>query len=136
MGSPLPAIVRLVESAIWCEGVTRLAIRWAQPIIAPAGSAALAATSTRLLRDHGAALHGAGWDALDLFGLHRHAPATNPPGWSLAWLLGATGTVLDVSPMVVGMRRGPDGARVTLWQRGEKARAGIMPAWIIERTGP
>lgn len=34
----------------------------------------LAATSARLLRDHGAELHGAKWDALDVFGCTQLRP--------------------------------------------------------------
>lgn len=89
-----------------------LAILPAPPGIPPRRWTILAATSARLLRDHGAELHGAGWDALDLFGLHPTAPATNPPGWGLAWLLWEHGDVLDVRPNVIGMRRSPDGARL------------------------
>lgn len=92
----------------------------------------LAATSARLLRDHGAALHDAGWDALDLFGLHRRAPAMNPAGWGLAWLLGAAGEVLDVAPDAVGMRRGQDGARLTFRRDCRAARAGVVPAWALD----
>jgi len=89
----------------------------------------LAAACDSLLRDHGTALHGAGWDALDLFGLDAVAPATNPPGWSLAWLLGERGEVLDVSPGVIGMRLHPDGARLGFYRRQGGRWAGIVPAW-------
>lgn len=101
----------------------------------PAGHArwaALAATSTRLLQTHGAELHRAGWDALDLFGLHATAPATNSPGWGLAWLLGTAGEVLDVVPDVIGMRRGPDGARLVFRRKNTTARAGVVPAWTLD----
>ena len=94
--------------------------------------AALAATSTYLLQSRGAELHRAGWDALDLFGLHRRAPATNPAGWGLAWLLGAAGEVLDVAIDAVGMRREPDGARLTFRRSDRAARAGVMPAWALD----
>jgi len=88
-------------------------------------------TSTHLLQNHGAELHRADWDALDLFGLHATAPATNPPGWGLAWLLGAAGEVLDVVPDAVGMRRGPAGARLTFRRTNTAERAGALPAWDL-----
>ena len=43
----------------WCRGVALLATRTAPPTILPRRWAVLAATSARLLRGHGAALHGA-----------------------------------------------------------------------------
>ena len=78
-----------------------------------------------------AELHAAGWDGLDLFGLHAAAPAANPPGWGLAWLLGTAGEVLDVSPAALGMTREAGGARLTLYKRQAPARAGILPAWNL-----
>ena len=65
----------------WCEGVALLAPRTAPPTIPPWRWAMLATTSARMLHDRGVALHGAGWDALDLFGLDATAPATNLVGW-------------------------------------------------------
>jgi hypothetical protein len=76
--------------------VALLATLPAPPTIPDRRWSVLAATSARLLQDHGAALHGTGWNALDVFGLDASAPATNPPGWRLAWLLGEHGEVLDV----------------------------------------
>ncbi len=55
------------------------------------------------------------------------APAANPFGWGLAWLLDAAGEVLDVSPDAVGLRRYPDGARLTYRRRSAMARAGVLP---------
>ena len=101
--------------------------------ITPQRWAILAATAARLLQDHGAELHAAGWDALDLFGLHAAAPAANPSGMGLAWLLGAHGDVLDVSPDAVGMRRQPDGARLAFRPRSTMARAGMASAWVLAR---
>lgn len=115
----------------WCDGVARLANMTAPDAIIPARWAVLAATSARLLRDNGAELHGAGWDALDVFGLHATAPTTNPSGWGLAWLLTEYGEVLDVAQDAVGMRRAPDGARMALYKKQAPARAGILPAWNL-----
>lgn len=115
----------------WCESIARLATVPAPKGITPRRWRAFQATAARLLRDHGAELHAAGWDALDLFGLHRAAPATYPPGWSLAWLLNAHGEVLDVGPDVVGLRYGPDGARLAFQRRSVMARAGAVPAWTL-----
>jgi len=123
--SDIPGVPRA-----WCEGVALLATLQAPPTIPPRRWAVLAATSSRLQRDHGAALHATGWDALDLFGLDATAPATNPAGWSLAWLLGEHGEVLDVSPGVIGMRWGPDGARLA-YRRNTSARVATLPAWNL-----
>ena len=114
----------------WCEGVRLLASRPAPPTIPPRRWAALAATSARLLHSHGAALHAARWDGISLFGLHATAPATNPPGWGLAWLLGEHGEVLDVSPGVIGMRWGPDGAWLA-FRRRASGRGGAVLAWLL-----
>jgi hypothetical protein len=119
----------------WCRGVMLLVTRPAPLTIPPRRWAILAATATRLLQDHGAELHAAGWDALDLFGLHATAPGTNPPGWGLAWLLGAAGEVLDVAPDVIGMRLGPDGARLAFQRGCAAARARVVPAWALDDSG-
>ena len=79
----------------WRQGIARLATMPPPATIPDARWTAYAATATRLLREHGAALHRAGWDELALFGLHAAAPAANPTGWGLAWLLGEAGEVLD-----------------------------------------
>ncbi len=133
--SPALAIVPGVPAA-WCEGVARLVTMAAPGTIKPVRWAALATTSTHLLRTHGAELHRAGWDALDLFGLHQHAPVTNPAGWGLAWLLGNSGDVLDVAPNAIGMRRRPNGARLTFRRGCAAARAGVVPAWALAGRGP
>ncbi len=124
-----PVVIPADVPAAWCDGVAQMDGMTTPDGIIPARWATLAATSVRLLRDHGAALHRAGWDALDLFGLHQYAPATNPAGWGLAWLLGEIGEVLDVSPDAVGMRCSPNGARLAFRRRCEAARAGVVPAW-------
>ncbi len=115
----------------WCEGVATIAARPAPPAIPPRRWAVLAATCDRLLRDHGAELHRAGWDATDLWGLDAIAPAARPDGWGVAWLLGDHGDVLDVAPDVIGMRQGPGGARLTYRRPGASARAGTVPAWLL-----
>ena len=115
----------------WCEGVGLLATVPAPPTILPRRWAALAASAFRLVRDHGVELHTAGWDALDLFGLHAAAPAANPADWGLAWLLGEAGSVLDVSADAVTMCAVPGGARLAC-RRRERARAGAVPAWELQ----
>ena len=117
--------------ADWCKGVGLLATVPAPPTIPPRRWATLAASAFRLIRDHGAELHTAGWDALDLFGLHSIAPLANPTGWGLAWLLGVAGEVLDVAPEAVGMRHGPGGARLVFRQRRARERSGIRLAWNV-----
>ena len=115
----------------WCRGMALLAVRPAPHAIQSWRWSVLAATAARVLRAHGAALHGAGWDAIALFGLHHAAPMTHPPGWGLAWLLGEHGEVLDVSLDAVGMRQGPGGARLAYRRPGASARAGMVLAWLL-----
>lgn len=129
--APPLALARHGVPPEWCDGVALLATMPAPIAIPSRRWAVLAATSARLLRDHGATLHGATWDALDLFGLHQYAPATNPPGWGLAWLLGEIGEVLDVSPDAAGVRCGPNGVRLAFRHRCAAARAGVVPAWML-----
>ena len=117
----------------WLAGVARLATLAPPDGIEPWRWAVLASTSARLLRDHGTALHAAGWDTLDLFGLHQRVPATNPPGWGLGWLLGEAGAVLDVSRETVGMCREPGGARLAYRRRSAMMRAEVAPVWELIR---
>lgn len=126
--SPIPGV-----PPAWCAGVTLLAILLPADAIEPRRWATLASTSTRLLRDHGAELHRAGWDALDLFGLHQRAPTANPAGWGLAWLLDAVGGVLDVSHDAIGICRSPGGARLAYRRRTAAARAEVVPSWKLGR---
>lgn len=116
--------------ADWCEGVAALATMAVPSGIAAERWGELAHASGRLVRDHGAALHGAGWGTLHLFGLHRHCPATYPPGWGLAWLLDADGDVLDVMPDGVAMRRTPKGARLVFRRRA--LDPGVVSAWELD----
>ena len=115
----------------WCRGVSLLATRTAPPMILPGRWAVLATTSERTLREHGAALHGAGWPALALFGLDRSAPASYPPGWGLVWLLGEHGEVLDISAGVIWLRWKPDGARMAFYRQHGTGRAGTVLAWLL-----
>ena len=130
--APPPAAASLPGVPLgWCEGVTRLATMPTPDSIAPARWAVLAVTSARLLRDHGAALHGAGWGVLDVFGLHHAAPMTHPPAWGLAWLLGERGEVLDIAPDAAGMRREPRGWRLVCVRRTGGPPPGSVPAWKL-----
>ena len=62
----------------WRAGVAMLAERTAPPGVTMARWRVFRWNAERLLADHGAALHDAGWDGLDLFGLYAMAPVTNP----------------------------------------------------------
>lgn len=130
---PVPLPVQAIPGvpASWSEGVALLTSMPAPATVDPARWAILGATAARLLRDHGAELHQAGWDALDLFGLNRHAPATYPPGWGLSWLLGRDGEVLEVTPDVVVVRHSPTGGRLAFRHSGTAARIGAVPAWAL-----
>lgn len=129
----VPLFPRMLPSvpADWCKGVALLSTMTAPDTVPPPRWATLAATSARLLRDHGAELHRAKWDVLDLFGLHWLAPVANPTGWGLAWLMGSTGRVVDVSGEAIGMCREPGGTRMAFRRRTALARAGTVPAWVL-----
>lgn len=131
---PVPAQPYPGVPLAWCRAVALLATMPAPPTIPPPRWAVLTTTAARLLRDHGAELHAAGWTDVDLFGLHATAPAANPAGWGLAWLLGEVGDVLEVASDAVVMRRGPDGARLTYRRRSAMARAGVVPAWRLDEV--
>jgi len=133
----VPPVLAAVSGvpADWCEGVALLATMTAPDDIPPPRWATLAGSSARLLRNHGAELHEGGWDVLDLFGLHSVAPLSNPTGWGLAWLLGSTGRVLDVSAEAIGMCRDPGGTRMTFRRRERVERAGTVPAWKLRPVG-
>lgn len=111
----------------WCEGVALLAVLPAPDCIALPRWRTFRADAGRLLRDHGAELHRHGWDSLDLFGLHRTAPAAHPPGWSLSWLLQGA-AVLDVAADRVVIQRA---ARLTYRRPDATARAVRVPAWLL-----
>ena len=119
--------------AAWCQGVARLAVLAAPDSITPARWAALAATSARMLREHGAALHWAGWDGLDLFGLHRSALAARTDCMGLAWLL--DGPVASITTEAVMMlATGGHALRVT--RMGSQARLLAVPAWDLAKADP
>ena len=119
----------LAVLAPWHAGVERLASSPCPAQIEAGRWSALRTTAAWLLIQHGPALHGAGWGTLELFGLHRQAPATFPPGWCLAWLLEAAGEVLDIRPNEIAMRRAPSGARLVYLRRG--SIPGVVPIWCL-----
>lgn len=89
LGGRHPAPAQLHEGGVpplpgvppaWREGVALLATLPVPDGIMPRRWAAYTATAARLLHDDGAELHAAGWNALDLFGLHPTAPMTHPAG--------------------------------------------------------
>lgn len=92
------------------------------------------ADCARVLQQHAAVLHALGWDALDLFGLHSAAPAANPSGWGLAWLL-AGGEVLDVAADQAGLRRDVKGARMVVRRIGALARREAVAGWDLLGPG-
>lgn len=141
---PNPAAVPAVRSLVrpvlapfpgvpapWCDGVTRLAARAPPDGIKPARWAALASASVYLVRQHGAALHAAGWDALDLFGLHPFVPAAWPDCMGLAWLLDgrALASVTPEAALIIAH----GGHRLRARRMGTQARRLAALAWDLGR---
>ena len=131
--APLALAVPGVPSE-WCAGVARLGSvpppAMVLHVVHRGRWDLYQADCARVLQHHATGLHATGWDALDLFGLHREAPVTNPAGWGLAWLL-AGGEVLDTACDQVGLRRGPKGARMAVRRLGGLARCEVTPVWEL-----
>lgn len=113
----------------WRDGVAMLAERTAPHGVTMTRWRVFRWNAGRVLADHGAALHDAGWGGLDLFGLYAAAPVTNPSGWGVAWLLERGGAVLDVERDGIGIRREPGGSRLVF--RTRAIRVGVVLAWEL-----
>lgn len=118
--------------ATWCEGMTLLATLKVPVDIAPHRWALFLSDAARLLHDHGAELNRGGWDALDLFGLHRSVPLTRPDCMGLAWLLNGRGIGLITPETVAVLAVG--GHTLRAWRMGQQARREAVPAWALVRT--
>ncbi len=111
----------------WCEGVTRLAMAPPLTSIAPDRWRLFHTDAVRVLHQHGAELHTAGWDALDLFGLHPVASATRLDCMRLAMLLDSR-RLNAITPETVGIVTA-GGHSLRVWRMGQQARREAVMAW-------
>lgn len=111
----------------WREGVGRV-----QAMPPPAGFPVerwrqVQQDAARLLAEHGAEMHGLGWTATDLFGVHPAVPGVAISCVGLAVVLGGA-RVVEVTPDYATFVR-PSGARLT-YQRRPASEA--VPLWELE----
>ena len=118
--------------ATWCEGVSLLSTLTIPDDIAPHRWALFLSDAARLLHEHGAELKRAGWDALDVFGLHRLMPQRRPDCMGLAWLLDDRGIGLITPETAAVIAAG--GHTLRAWRMGQQARREAVPAWALVRT--
>lgn len=121
-GAPIP-------SGPFAAELARLVSAPVPPSVPPARWAGFVADASRLHADGCAELLAAGWDALDLFGLHRVAPAVRLDAAGLAWML--RGRVLravrpDTAELVTA-----SGAVQRAKRLGPSARAEAVLAWSL-----
>lgn len=113
----------------WRDGVARLQTAPSPPGVALDCWRTFQADAERLLRRHGAELHAAGWDSLDLFGLHARAPNRRMDAAGLAWLLRgrSVGAVTTETVAIVSA----NGQKLRCWRMGAQARQEAVPAWAL-----
>ena len=75
-------------AAEWTDGLALLGRKPAPDSVLPDRWHLFVADVTWIVHQHGLELHRAGWDTLDLFGLHPSVPHARPDCMGLAWLLG------------------------------------------------
>lgn len=87
--------------------------------IMPARRVGLAGASAYSVREHRAALLAAGWDGLDVFGLHPFVPTARPDCMGLAWLLDgrALASVMPEAALITA----PGGHRLRVCRMGLQA---------------
>lgn len=83
--------------------------------------------AARLLHEHGVALHGLGWNATDLFGVHPAVPGVAIHCVGLVVVLGCA-RVVEVAPDYAAFVR-PSGARLTYVRRPASE---AVPLWELE----
>lgn len=128
----VPLAAALGTPAKWASGVAQLAITPPPTGITPARWGVFQADAIRLLAEHGSALADAGWDALDVFGLHRWAPFTRYDAAGLAWL--AHGRLLGGITAEAATLIAPAGHTLACRRMGQKARAEAVLAWEVVRV--
>src|SRR5436305_9868771 len=84
----------------------------------------------RLLSEQGEELHAAGWDALDLFGLHRIAPDRRPDAMGVAWLMRER-LVTAITQEAVSLST-YDGVVLRATRLGAQARNEALLAWDLQ----
>jgi len=128
---PQPFIVPVLPGVPpeWCAGVYRLQDVPTPGRIDPTRWVRFRYDALRLLHEHGAALHAAGWDPLNLFGLHRNAPDRRPDGMGVAWLMRKLAVAAVTAEAVSLVTAAGVGKRV--FRMGETARLEAVVAWEL-----
>ena len=116
----------------WREGVRLLRTRPTPCAIPAARWARFQDDAARLLAEHCAELHRLGWDALDVFGLHRWAPFARPDAMGVAWLLDGRPVIALAAEAVTFITRG--GGTLRAARMGQRARVEAVPAWTLGTT--
>lgn len=136
VGHPAPLAATLDLSGVppsWAEGVALLRSRPAPSGATVARWARFQDDAGRLLAEHGAALHRLGWDALDVFGLHRWAPFARPDAMGVAWLLDGRPIAALAADAVTFATR--SGGTLRARRMGQHVRGQAVPAWMLEAAG-
>ncbi len=128
-GEAVPLAAPPGAPAEWETGVARLAATPPPTGITPARWGVFQADAARLLGEHGSALADAGWDGLDVFGLHCWAPFTRYDAAGLAWL--AHGRPLGAITAEAAELVAPAGHHLTCRRMAPYARAEAILAWKV-----
>ncbi len=113
----------------WCAGVYKLQTLPAPSRIDPHRWLRYRHDALRLLHEQGAELHATGWDALDLFSLHRIAPDRRADAMGVAWLMRER-TVTAITPEAVSLTT-YDGVVLRARRLGRQARNEALLAWEL-----
>lgn len=126
---PLVAIVVPAVPDEWCKGVALICDR---PAVAGIGAQrwdSFGRSCRRLLIEKGATLHAAGWDSLDLFGLHPTVPEAAPDCWGVAWLL-RDFSLGEITAETVSLIAG-EGVSTRARKMARQARIEAVVAWKL-----
>lgn len=113
----------------WSVGISHLLDTSSPSSVDPHRWARFRADAERVLIHHGTELHAAGWDTLDVFGLHAVAPEHRPDAAGLAWLLRGRGVGRITAETVEIVTR--SGATLRTWRVGQQARREAVLAWEL-----
>jgi hypothetical protein len=117
----------------WRAGVTKLRSMSPQAGIDPHRWGRYQHDALRLLCEQGAELHAAGWDGLELFGLHRIAPDRRTDAMGVAWLMRER-RVTAITPEAVSLTT-HDGVVLRVTRLGRQARLEALLAWDLQNGG-